>query len=810
MLTSLSNDIDSIDANLDAIQVLTNMTYVLQQGTINTTNGSNGSSLSINRARTDFLHFDGDKMRITPKDGFKISGRVYYDDGLGAFESSGSFTTDYIEYTDSSKYYRVVISEINGADIPIDSLPDDVITITCYSRTDRTLSVNGKIADAGVAGKRITAIENTQQNIVRLQYHNLSVKGIWAQRGYGNDGWISTSASTPTLRIHTTMSLIRGEHYVIEWDNTLVPSFMGYDANYNTIGWLTSTVDSLKIVSEDITTLDFDKMFEALPSVYYVALSCKKADNSAIDPNDYNMIRIYSDTERYNDGYTFKVCDFSTGKYSMSDSLVSTLGSKTYVISPRLKVSTGDVIVIDNTDDNVKHNAFLLPSDDDVNNPYIKGFGSYTGNRILRVPYDCYLIFNITTVSGGNITPNIVSASIKYIKRGSEYDLENINLLNQARHTDSGASLLTLMHYSDNHGVMESLNTINDFYKENQSNIDDIINTGDNVYYYYGYSVDDALVSDYDENHTYSIGDYTVFNGILYMCSAETTGSFVPESWSQLSSEVTQYSSRDEYLSHELAGRSLAVIGNHDTCLRNYNTSTGTSSYTNKWYSLPKEKAYSTYIEPFIVKWNITHSGTNIYYYKDYSSQKIRIVAIDMAYWDSNQKTWLASTLASARDLTYSVILISHSVLGAFVGNRDTAFTNLQSPDTDGTYASTSTGVYGTYVSADACEVLAQYKDIIICSLCGHAHRDRLGYTILDNSEAKQLLTIQIDQSGAARSIYNSARVYGTPSKYLFNILTFDTTLKIIKIIRIGCDYDDYLRRKKTLCINYETGEIIH
>lgn len=782
---------------------------MLQQGTINTTNGSNGSSSTTNRARTDFLHFDGDRMRAIPKDGFKISGRVYTDDGLGAFESSGEFATDYIEYTDSSKYYRFVIAKIDGSDIPIDSLPDDVITITCYSNTDRTLSVNGKIADAGVAGKRITAIENTQQNIVRLQYHNLSVKGIWAQRGYGTDGWVSTSTSTPTLRIHTTMSLIRGEHYIIEWDNTLVPSFMAYDVNYNAIGWLTSTVDSLKVVGADVTTLDFDKMFEALPSVYYVALSCKKADDSAIDPNDYNMIRIYSDTERYYNGYAFRPCDFSTGMYSMSYSSVSTLGNKNYVISPRLKVSTGDIFVIDTADDNVKYNAFLLSSDDDVNNPYIKGFGSNTNSRIFRITQDCYLIFNITTVNGGNITPINVNGSIKLYKRGPEYDLENINLLNQARHTDSEASLLTLIHYSDNHGVMESLNAINNFYKENESSIDDIVNTGDSVYYYYGYSVDDTLVSDYDENHTYSIGDYAVFNGILYMCSAETTGAFVPESWSQLNSGVTQYSSRDEYLSHDLAKRSLTVIGNHDTCLRNYNTSTGTSSYTNKWYSLPKEKAYSTYIEPFILKWDVTHSGTNIYWYKDYSSQKIRIVAIDMAYWDDNQKTWLANTLASAESLTYSVILISHSVLGAFIGNRDTAFTNLQSPDSDSTYASSSTGVYGTYISADACEVLAQYRDIIICSLCGHAHRDRLGYTILDNSEARQLLTIQIDQSGAARSIYNSARVYGTPSKYLFNILTFDTTLKIIKIIRIGCDYDDYLRRKKTLCINYETGEII-
>lgn len=139
--------------------------YTIEQGTINATDGSDGSSLSTNRARTGFIFFDGDKLNVVPKEGYAVGGRIYSGNSIDSFVSADAFTTDYLEYTNAN-YYRFVIKKVDGSDIPVQSLPDDVITVTYYSDTDRTLSVKGKIADAGIVGKRIRAIEDEQQGIV--------------------------------------------------------------------------------------------------------------------------------------------------------------------------------------------------------------------------------------------------------------------------------------------------------------------------------------------------------------------------------------------------------------------------------------------------------------------------------------------------------------------------------------------------------------------------------------------------------------------------------------------------------------------
>lgn len=680
---------------------------------------------------------------------------------------------------------------------------------------DATLTQSGQAADAKATGDEISGIKadlekiDAKIEVYKKDWNNLSVKGIWAQRGFGNDGWISSSAGNASLRIHTVMSLIRGEHYYIEWDNELIPSFMAYDSEYNTIGWLTTTVDSFKVVSDDVTTLDFDNIFEDLPSVYYVALSCKKSDDSAITPDDYNMIRIYSNAERYYDGYTFRICDFSTGQYSFSNSNIITYNKKTYLTSPRIKVSAGDYITVD-TISGLKYNVILLPDDLDTYNPYYDSSGSREFDFVYRFYADGYVVFNVTTSAGGNIKPITASGTVTMHRHATEKALDDKNLLAQSRHTDSGATLLTLLHYSDNHGVAKSLDAISDYYKENYKSIDDVVNTGDSVYYYYGYSVDDALASDYDTTASYAVGDYAVYNGTLYVCSTATSGDFDSTAWTSITNAVSMYSSRKEYLEHDVAPLSLAVVGNHDTALINYNTSTGRASGTNKWYALPKATAYSTFFAPFISDWGVTSPGEVMYWYKDYASAKIRMIAVDMQYWDNTEKAWLAETLAGAQTAGYEVIILSHSTLAPLTGDTTTPFTNLQAPDGTGNYVSTGdTGAFGQYVNGDICETLIPYRGIIICNLCGHAHRDRFGYTALDDTNEKQLLTIQIDQSGAARSVYNSARIAGTDSEYLFNVLTFDTTLKVLKIVRIGCDYDDYLRRKKTLCYNYDTQMFI-
>jgi hypothetical protein len=91
--------------------------------------------------------------------------------------------------------------------------------------------------------------------------------------------------------------------------------------------------------------------------------------------------------------------------------------------------------------------------------------------------------------------------------------------------------------------------------------------------------------------------------------------------------------------------------------------------------------------------------------------------------------------------------------------------------------------------------------------LTGHMHIDCVG-----NSEKfPGQLCIAIDSLNCHQSdAYNDFdRTRGMPSEDLYNLVTVDTHDKLLKIIRVGCDVDRYLRKKDTLCINYKTYEVI-
>ena len=54
------------------------------------------------------------------------------------------------------------------------------------------------------------------------------------------------------------------------------------------------------------------------------------------------------------------------------------------------------------------------------------------------------------------------------------------------------------------------------------------------------------------------------------------------------------------------------------------------------------------------------------------------------------------------------------------------------------------------------------------------------------------------------------ARENGTITQDCFNILSVDTYKNLIKITRIGANYDRYMRRKNTLSWDYGIGELIY
>ena len=69
---------------------------------------------------------------------------------------------------------------------------------------------------------------------------------------------------------------------------------------------------------------------------------------------------------------------------------------------------------------------------------------------------------------------------------------------------------------------------------------------------------------------------------------------------------------------------------------------------------------------------------------------------------------------------------------------------------------------------------------------------------------------VETASSNSAQTSYSDIdHAAGTKLQDCFNLVTIDAELKYIKIVRVGCDKDRWMRTKDTLCINYGTNTII-
>ncbi len=56
----------------------------------------------------------------------------------------------------------------------------------------------------------------------------------------------------------------------------------------------------------------------------------------------------------------------------------------------------------------------------------------------------------------------------------------------------------------------------------------------------------------------------------------------------------------------------------------------------------------------------------------------------------------------------------------------------------------------------------------------------------------------------------DALRVKGTQSYDCFNVVGVDTDLHLLKIIRVGCNTDHFMRQKNVLCFDYAKWEIVY
>lgn len=244
---------------------------------------------------------------------------------------------------------------------------------------------------------------------------------------------------------------------------------------------------------------------------------------------------------------------------------------------------------------------------------------------------------------------------------------------------------------------------------------------------------------------------------------------------------------RDDYsyLENDLK-KLMLTLGNHDIARTAWNDQTVTA-----------QEDYDIFIKPFAEAGLVDNFTVNkCYWYKDYKSQKLRLIGLDALHWDEAQKNWLEASLNDAKNKGYSVVCANHFFGGRNRTHIECAFDNVQK---------LSEG--DAFINAEAPATIQKFIDKggdFVCWLSGHTHRDYVYYL----TDYPKQMGFTIDCAMCSNGVTDEERENGTKSQDCFNLIAFDTTRKLIKIARIGSDRDSLLRKKDTICVNYQTKKI--
>lgn len=243
------------------------------------------------------------------------------------------------------------------------------------------------------------------------------------------------------------------------------------------------------------------------------------------------------------------------------------------------------------------------------------------------------------------------------------------------------------------------------------------------------------------------------------------------------------------------AEKILLAIGNHDALA-------ATSGYD--WTNLATEaNQYAQYMAPYIANWNCTYTANTTYYYKDYADKNVRLIVLNCMLTgndDAAQKTWLTSTLESARTTGLSVVIVEHYPQHNSIRIECSFSSKDKGGSGEGDYDLTNEymGIVQNFIDAGG---------EFVCYLCGHLHYDMFTKATAYPNQ----YCIGIDSASVAQSNYYSdtMRTINDKSEDLANLVAIDTSSKAVKVIRVGADTDHYLRSKKCMTFKYDTGTIL-
>ena len=250
----------------------------------------------------------------------------------------------------------------------------------------------------------------------------------------------------------------------------------------------------------------------------------------------------------------------------------------------------------------------------------------------------------------------------------------------------------------------------------------------------------------------------------------------------------------------------LLCIGNHDV----YDADGSHNSDNEAYWATPAQK-YATYIAPSVSEWNVTQptgaeANGYCYYYKDYNSL-YRLIVLDAMAFDDTQYNWLVATLADAKTNNLTVVIADHFAPITSYNGINGFDTPFMSP-MNGMEFNYEVSRLTTSNNNNACNAVDEFINgggSFACWLCGHMHYDQVGTTVNHPNQ----IFIAIGSANFGTVWEDMPRNKYAESVDLFNIVSIDPRLKLIKVQRIGATIDDWGKVRDHMTINYQTRTLV-
>lgn len=309
-----------------------------------------------------------------------------------------------------------------------------------------------------------------------------------------------------------------------------------------------------------------------------------------------------------------------------------------------------------------------------------------------------------------------------------------------------------------------------------------------------------------------------------------------------------------------LKEKSLFTVGNHDDLISSNTKEREGKTYLHTNY-FPQETINALgYIMPDGYDDSSSPNYQACFWHKDYPTQKVRLIGLDCMDKYSGtvdpatglptdggstgyeQEVWLcerlAETLPNSGDDAegYTVIVCSHYTLDDY--NTQTYGENKEWNDSTHSWVYNHKSTGGRVINQKTGEVsnwhrysqvlqesvttmrwsnasgqnnigailehyIAQEGSNFAAFICGHTHNNLFFYP----KNFPNVLNVCIDMAGNLRNMHYADQ--GTMGGYIANILSFDTTAKKIKIVRLGVKSDIFMTPIKYLCYDYDNRIVI-